>query len=264
MVLLIGLVGCPNAPAVCEGTFSCDTRACWIRMCGGDFVMGGTGEDELPRHPVHLATFELMQTEASVASYRTCVSAGACPAVNSTVACVWDNDLVAQTCLSWDMASAYCTWMDARLPSESEWEFAATNRGRTQLYPWGDAEPTCDLAVLGCGAPCDGRTRRPCSRPAGTSAQGVCDLAGNAIEWVADGYHPTYAGAPDDGSAWETPPFNWRVMRGGGIGSCAEPKSANRVYHEGEFTYGGAGVRCARDTSSRAAERTTPTTEGPR
>ena len=125
-------------------------------------------------------------------------------------------------CVTWDQAQIYATWVNARLPSEAEWEYAATSGGEDFTYPWGNTEPTCDRAVMksatgvsGCG---EQRPHEPCSRATfGNSLQGVCDLSGNLSEWVEDDYHDTYDDAPEDGSAWvESPPLIDKVYRGGG------------------------------------------------
>jgi len=42
-----------------------------------------------------------------------------------------------------------------------------------------------------------------CSKPAGNTAQGLCDMAGNVAQWVQDKFYNTYNGAPADGSARE-------------------------------------------------------------
>ena len=119
--------------------------------------------------------------------------------------------------MSWINARQFSTWVGARLPSESEWEFAAKSRGQNITYPWGDAAPNCERANFsGCDGDDGAGTSRVCSHGAGSSAQGVCDLAGNVWEWVEDDYHASYNGAPNDGSAWvDNPRGSACVLRGG-------------------------------------------------
>jgi formylglycine-generating enzyme required for sulfatase activity len=154
--------------------------------------------------------------------------------------------------VSWDDAQAFVAYLGggARLPTEAEWEYAARSGGLDQTYPWGDELATCDRAVMNDGgAGCDeGHTWAVCSKPAGNSAQGVCDMAGNVFEWVQDDYHGSYNGAPGDGSAWvDEPRGSFRVFRGGSwLSPAGNLRAANRFGNTPSFRFEPLGFRPAR------------------
>ena len=200
----------------------------WVTLEGGDFRMGSSsGElDEQPVHSVAVPTFQIMRTEVTVGMYRACFDAGACSALSTfSSACTWsmeatDKELYPANCMTWFQLKDFATWVGARLPSEAEWEFAARGRGRDVTYPWGEAEPSCELSNFrGCGEATD----VVCAHPNGNTPEGLCDMAGNVWEWVQDEYNMSYTNAPADGSAWcstegceaEMVSDPFRVMRGG-------------------------------------------------
>jgi formylglycine-generating enzyme required for sulfatase activity len=229
----------------------------WIQLPAGVFLMGEHGMAwSEPVHLVALATFQLTRTEITVAHFRDCVDEGACEApAFLDENCNWDQANREDhpiNCVTWQQAADFCAWLGGRLPSESEWEYAARSAGDTWRYPWGEQDATCARAVMdgggglsasgyGCG---ELRTWPVCSKTAGNSAQGLCDLSGNVSEWVQDWFHPGYTGHPPDGSAWEYPKGVNRVIRGGAFTLGGHHLlAAKRDYlPPGPLT----GLRCAR------------------
>ena len=95
-------------------------------------------------------------------------------------------------CVDRQQALVYCSFVDKRLPTESEWEYAA--RGTDgRIYPWGNDPPKCDKAVVsGCMrvSPDAAGTRPVGSFPNSASPFGALDMAGNVWEWVSDDWDP--------------------------------------------------------------------------
>ena len=179
----------------------------WASLPAGDFLMGGSRADELPLHPVQVRYFELSD-EVSVSQYQVCVRAGFCTAAGTGGECNSDRadrDHHPINCVSWLQAHQFAYWVGGRLPSESEWEYAARGAGLAILTPWGGDEVTCDEALLrddrgfACGLNETAGVRDP-RNSAGVSPQGLWDLLGNVSEWVEDDYFSDYEGAPSDTS----------------------------------------------------------------
>jgi formylglycine-generating enzyme required for sulfatase activity len=135
-------------------------------------------------------------------------------------------------CLTWYEAEAYATWRAGRLPTEAEWEFAA--RGpKSTVYPWGDTFENDRTNVVNSLGPTPVG-----SQPAGASWVGAQDMAGNAMEWVADwlgvDYYRTSPAVDPTGPARGT----IKVEKGGWWGS--NPFVARSAYrhYEDPPTYG--------------------------
>ncbi len=256
-----------------------DTSGCWtgtqnltwVFIPGGSFEMGSAegNKDELPVHTVNIPGFEMTKSHVTVAQYEECAVAGYCDEPSPGDYCNWNvsgHEDHPVNCVSWFQAVDFCAWAGARLPSESEWEYAARSGGMEIAYPWGNETATCEYAMMndGGGFGCGTRRTGPvCSKPAGNTAHGLCDMAGNVEHWIQDWYRESYdcdahpdvygceAGksAPDDGSAWLEPGgSSIRVTRGGSFYSTAEFLRASlRTYFDPEYAYYFHGFRCARD-----------------
>ncbi len=254
-LLLLG-AGCANElEGVYEGSgplLRGEARVEWVVLEGGSFSMGSAkgDSDELPVRNVTVPAFALSKTEVTVVQYRACVEAAACTVPATGTYCNWNKsgrDEHPINCVDWGQASAFAAWVGGRLPSEAEWEYAARSGGKAREYPWGDEQADCSRAVmndggLGCGTE---STARACSRSAGNTVHGLCDMAGNVWEWVAD-WHGPYGEAPSDGSA-RTESAEYRVFRGGSWFFTDESlRAADRNRNSADFRGAFLGFRVAR------------------
>jgi formylglycine-generating enzyme required for sulfatase activity len=102
--------------------------------------------------------------------------------------------------IAYEDAIAYAKWAHKRLPTESEWEFAARGGEAGQLYPWGnELRPSGKwMANIYQGTfPVQdtGEDRFAGIAPVGQfppNRYGLYDVAGNVWEWCSDWYRPDY------------------------------------------------------------------------
>ena len=268
-----------------------------IVIPAGSFLMGsphdeaGRYKDESPRHrvtierPFAIGKYEVTRREFGAFIRETGRDMGSdCwywdgeeskPKIGDARS--WRNpgfeqtDLDPVVCVNWEDAKMYVEWLSAktgkryRLPSESEWEYAARGNSRTSRYWGNDASVQCSHANGADGtlkirynnlrwvvASCrDGFVH---TAPVGSltaNGFGLHDVLGNVWEWVADCWKERYVSAPSDGSAWTDGICSGRVLRGGSWSNKPSfLRTAGRFWLPSRFRISINGFRVARTLDS--------------
>jgi len=278
-------------PGISSTQVSSQDGMVMVFVPAGEFKMGGSSHsiDSLPSHVVDLDAFWIDKTEVTNAmfakfiessgyvtdaekagssnEYRTTDEGDYFEEVrgsgwnhphgeDSNISGLEDHPVVH---VSWNDGNAYCSWAERRLPTEAEWEKAASfsaSEGKKYVYSWGnsfdgnrlnfcDENCSLDYAIQFWD---DGfaETSPVGSYPLGASPYGALDMAGNVMEWVADWYGENYyqnsplvnPSGPESGEN--------RVQRGGAWNTNDYyVSSSSRFGWEPSFTNGAAGFRCA-------------------
>jgi gamma-glutamyl hercynylcysteine S-oxide synthase len=233
----------------------------------GDLVMGrddnlsalGKSVDRFLPHPVHVDAFYLGATEVTNGQFQAFINENrdwapsnraalaARGLVTDTYLVEWKNDAspagalsLPVTSVSWNAAAAYASWLSrrvqsalpgsvARLPLESEWEWAARGGLRGMPYPLGGKPGNAVLFQKGIAGPSPVGASEP-------NAYGLRDMLGNVWEWCADPFtlnaHLLSSLDPRKGLQIEKslPDSPDRVVRGGG---WANLPGTDKVYSRG-------------------------------
>ncbi|MDD5210488.1 MAG: formylglycine-generating enzyme family protein [Elusimicrobiales bacterium] len=209
----------------------------WVSIPAGKFLMGAEisapgSNNTRPVRGVEIKTFKMAKAVVTVEQYAKCVNEGKCtePAITYySFNCNWytpDRRAYPMNCLNGAQMKDFAGFAGARLPTEAEWEYAARSGGKNNKYPWGNEPVTHDRAVYdgpenGIGGGTNG-TMPVCSKPAGNTEQGLCDMAGNVWQVTQDIYKDSYAGAPVDGGAVTGAADGDNVIRGNSFYSSDE------------------------------------------
>jgi formylglycine-generating enzyme required for sulfatase activity len=224
----------------CSGTPRAESGAFDEDVCipGGVFFLGdermATARcaplcDTSPERVVRLSPFYLDKYEVSVGRFRLARKASFKPTTGSVSTgslCTYRDDGTADAlpmnCVTWLAAKEFCEFDGRTLVTEAQWEYAASGRGRENLYVWGDDLPSCERAAYArvgekinpaySGAPTPGSFTECKLLSQGPSkvgsfvaqgqdvtVDGVTDLNANLREWVLDEIE-TY-----DRGCWGTP-----------------------------------------------------------
>ena len=223
-----------------------------VELPAASYLMGSAGNslnfEERPQHSVNLPSYAIGKYEVSFAEYdRFAQAMGRHRPPDEG----WGRHDRPVINVSWKDAEAYARWLTEqtghryRLPSESEWEFAA--RGDTTTGFWWDGVLSVNPAnCFDCGSRWDGTSTAPVgSFQANTF--GLHDTAGNVQEWTGDCYHQNYQNAPSDGSTWQSPGCTRRMVRGGSYTSPLDSvRSAKRGPYDQDTRLDNLGFRVVR------------------
>jgi iron(II)-dependent oxidoreductase len=259
-------------------------RAEMVNVPAGPFLMGAAGDsfaydNEYPAHELFLPAYRIARRPVTNEEYARFVAEGGygrrefwdeegwawkekegwtCPLYWRRCEASWAaRRMFAEgevepahpvTGVSWFEAAAYARFAGRRLPTEAEWEKAASWDGaRKRRYAWGDAEPSdtlCNFGARRWGTTPVGRF------PAGASHYGCLDMTGNVWEWTStpfDGFpgfepfpYPEYSQTWFDG--------DHRVLKGGSWATSASVlRTSFRNFFRRPFRIAFAGLRLAAD-----------------
>jgi formylglycine-generating enzyme required for sulfatase activity len=223
----------------------------FVYIPSGKYLQGKDSTNQANFSPLHELTldgFWIQQSEVTNQQYAQCVADGKCsPPIQDPEVPYWyenpyegNQPIVGVT---WFQAREYCSYIQARLPTEAEWEAAA--RGENgKLFPWGGDKPNCNyLNYNGCTEPSKPDVIR--SYPFGASDFRVYDMAGNVFEWVDDWYSKDYYSASPSSNPTGPLDGRKRVYRGGSYRSGSEELgSFLRFSTEPENQFSDLGFRC--------------------
>jgi formylglycine-generating enzyme required for sulfatase activity len=220
-----------------------------VLIQGGEFILGGNERSDALSHIVGLPAFYIDTTEVTNAVYKQCIAAGKCAPPrqleSATHPDYFNNpayDTFPVIYVTWEQARQFCGWAGKRLPSEAEWEKAASwnAQERTKvLYPWGNA---FDPAKLNSADSNSIDVVAPGSYP--PEINGTLDMGGNVSEWT-NSLAKDYPYNEGDGRE-EYPAPGERIFRGGswaqteGKAKVDNRRSAPQDYPDREI-----GFRCA-------------------
>ncbi|MFT5758833.1 MAG: sulfatase activating formylglycine-generating enzyme [Alteromonadaceae bacterium] len=235
-----------------------------VAIPAGSFAMGDISEkDSQPIHNVNISEFSLGKYEITIKEFRRFVEATGYEMPTQCIhqlngwfnygatAGSWDNnsltsnDFQPVNCIGWKAANAYTHWLAKetgrtyRLPSESEWEYAAKAGTKTKFYFGDDVDQTL---VCHYENTADLAGENILQRDANTSyvnffngksncvdhsayssivgmyqanSFGLHDMVSNVVEYIADCYQDSYKNSPSNGDALIDDVCEYRVSRGG-------------------------------------------------
>ncbi|NCS49897.1 MAG: SUMF1/EgtB/PvdO family nonheme iron enzyme [Microcystis aeruginosa BK11-02] len=220
-----------------------------VSLPAGKFLMGSpdsdpdASDDEKPPHQVKVNSFAIGKYPVTQAQYQAVMGNNPSDFKNNP------QNPVEQ--VSWNDAQAFCqklsqiTGKTYRLPTEAEWEYAC-RAGTTTRYYFGDNDN--QLGDYAWGRENSNNKTHPVGQKK-PNGWGLYDMSGNVWEWCEDDWHSSYAGAPDDGTAWidnDNRSQYPKCLRGGSWNDDPNHcRSANRIRYYPDYLCSNYGFRVA-------------------
>ncbi|MEG4231718.1 ergothioneine biosynthesis protein EgtB [Microcoleus sp. Pol11C3] len=242
-----------------------------IEIPGGEFYMGSDAaealDNERSRHLCYLEAYSIDRYPVTCRQYRDFMESGGYQNPDWWSADGWkwlQVEAVSQplywsenpafnnhpVCgVSWYEAEAYCNFTGKRLPSEAEWEKAASWDAKNKtyrIYPWGEEQPHGSLCNHGNNI---ANTSPVDAFPKGASAIGCCDMLGNVWEWTASTFdaYPGFESYPYRGYSQVYFDGEHQVLKGGSWATFPQAlRSTFRNWYYPGVRQIIAGFRCAK------------------
>ena len=200
-----------------------------VLIPAGTFLMGSLEEeansyvDEYPQHEVSVPQFFMAKTPVTQAQWRIVAAMGQVDRELKADPSRFKGDSLPVDSVNWHEAIEFCARLAKHtgryytLPSEAQWEYACRAGTQTPFH-FGETI-TAEVANYNAGGlGLEGEYRQKTTNVGSfpANAWGLYDMHGNVLEWCLDHWHPSYKGAPIDGSAWVTDgDEGLRLLRGG-------------------------------------------------
>lgn len=264
---------CPEMVAIPAGSFE----------MGSPSYEAGRNENESPVHRVSIRSFAMGRNAITRGQFAAFINAtsydagGRCWEIENGKFVERDGrnwrdpgfrqgDSHPAVCINWNDAQAYAAWLSRktgkpyRLPTEAEWEYAARAGSNTARY-WGESpDQACSHANAGdqtlrsqlAGVTwathncTDGIVHTSPVSSFKPNDFGLYDMQGNVWQWVEDGWHENYNGAPSDGTAWVSTDISHPIRGGSWLSDPNSTRAAKRIRNVAAGRDSGNGFRLAR------------------
>ena len=205
-------------------------------------------ERETPQRKIYIDEFHIDATPVTVKNYDRFLSeTGRTASMRINIDQIYLEGNYPVVGVTWGDAASYAKWAGKRLPTEAEWEKAASWNQATwvkSMYPWGDKFVSANCAVS---------ANELCAVdlfPKGKSANGCLNMCGLIWQWCDDRYEPKYYRIMPDRNPTGPGKSIYKSLRGGTWSSDVHQlRTTARSFNLPSFCDNTIGFRCVSNIS---------------